>query len=152
MNLLKNIAVVLVCGSLSLCLSPQVCASLPLNVTQKAPTKPCIPTITNVEFRSDLTRVYVTLTGRPHTSYRIDFVRMILPSGKDLAFTDIDGIDAKRYFQWETDGVIDLEIDFPAVKAVNSFCLEFSGLDGEKLTASYSKKASKKSATNNKKK
>lgn len=152
MKHLTHIFVSLVVGVVSLFSSPAISAGSPLPAAQKSQSKPCVPTITKVEFRSDLTRVYVTLTGRPHTSYRIDYVRMILPSGKGISFTDIDGIDAKRYFQWESDGKIDLEIDFPPVKSVGSFSLEFLGLDGEKLIASYGKSGAKKTSSKSKKK
>lgn len=67
----------------------------------------------SIDFRSDLTRVYGRLIGTPHTSHRIDGVKMT-PGG--VYATDIDGVDFKRYFQWEDDGEIAVEIDFPAMK------------------------------------
>ncbi len=33
---------------------------------------------------------------------------------------DIDGIDFERWFQWEDDGVISIEVDFKAMKPVKS--------------------------------
>lgn len=67
--------------------------------------------IDSIERRDDLTRVYVRYIGRPHTSDRIDSVTLsvgrIRYNGED-----IDGVDFKRYFQWEDEGVIPLEIDF----------------------------------------
>lgn len=68
--------------------------------------------IDSIDFRKDLIRVYGKLKGVPHTSNRID--NMTLKSGKKIAaFTDIDGVDARRWFQWEDTGLIPVEIDFP---------------------------------------
>lgn len=107
--------------------------------------KRCEPVIRSVDFRKDLTRVYATLNGIPHTAFRIDRIVMVTPSGKSYLFTDIDGIDAKRYFQWEDDGKIDIEIDFPAMKAISDFRLEFYGPDNEKIISIYKKSQYKKS-------
>ena len=68
----------------------------------------------SVDFRSDLVRLYGRLTGTPHTSHRIDSVSVEYPVSK--AASDIDGVDMKRWFQWEDDGAIPVEIDFPAMK------------------------------------
>lgn len=57
-------------------------------------------------------RISVCLVGIPHTSQRIDGVDLVI--GKKLVkATDIDGIDFERYFQFEDEGVITIEIDFP---------------------------------------
>ena len=72
--------------------------------------------ITKVEFRDDLTRVYGELIGKPHTAARIDEITLTIAPGKSYGWTDIDGIDANRYFQWEDEGRIAVEIDFPAMK------------------------------------
>ncbi|MCC8175225.1 MAG: hypothetical protein LUC85_03770 [Bacteroidales bacterium] len=71
--------------------------------------------IDSISQRADLTRVYCRIIGKPHTSDRIDGAVLELKGGKVKA-TDIDGVDFKRYFQWEDDGVIVLEIDFPPIK------------------------------------
>ncbi|MCC8038246.1 MAG: hypothetical protein LIP02_08975 [Bacteroidales bacterium] len=71
--------------------------------------------IDSISQRADLTRVYCRIIGKPHTSDRIDAATLELKGGKVKA-TDIDGVDFKRYFQWEDDGVIVLEIDFPPIK------------------------------------
>lgn len=73
--------------------------------------------VTKIEFRNDLTRIYGTLEGRAHTAARIDAMSVSLPDGRILQATDIDGVDFKRYFQWEDEGKIEVEIDFPAMKA-----------------------------------
>ena len=57
-------------------------------------------------------RINVCVVGIPHTSQRIDGVDLVMGS-KIIKASDIDGIDFERYFQFEDDGVIVLEIDFP---------------------------------------
>ena len=71
--------------------------------------------VDSIDYRSDLTRVYCNAVGRPHTSNRIDAMKMILKDGSYVA-NDIDGVDFKRYFQWEDEGSIPLEIDFPPMR------------------------------------
>lgn len=73
--------------------------------------------VDSIDFRKSLTRVYGRLTGRPHTSGRIDGATLVTDRGS-LPATDIDGVDFERYYQFEDDGTILLEIDFtPARKA-----------------------------------
>ncbi len=61
--------------------------------------------VDRMAYRSDLTRLYGRLVGRPHTSCRVDAVS--LTAGKRVyTATDIDGVDFKRWFQWEDDGEI----------------------------------------------
>lgn len=119
-------------------------AAAPVTMKRVTSKKRCDAVITKVEFRSDLTRVYATLNGIPHTSFRIDKVVLITPAKKSYQFTDIDGIDAKRYFQWEDDGIIKIEIDFPAMNNCQQFTLEFYGPDNEKVTTLYKKAVTKK--------
>ena len=57
-------------------------------------------------------RLTVCVVGIPHTSQRIDSVDLVMGS-KIVKATDIDGVDFERYFQFEDQGVIMLEIDFP---------------------------------------
>lgn len=57
-------------------------------------------------------RLTVCVVGIPHTSQRIDSVDLVMGS-KIFKATDIDGVDFERYFQFEDQGVIMLEIDFP---------------------------------------
>lgn len=83
-------------------------------------------TVSKIEFRSDLTRIYGTLDGRPHTAARIDAMSLSLPNGKILQSTDIDGVDFKRYFQWEDEEKIEVEIDFPAIKAPAAMTISLS--------------------------
>lgn len=86
--------------------------------------------VESVDYRDDLTRVYARLQGRPHTSERIDELVIILPSGRSYKSTDIDGVDMKRWFQWEDNGNIEVEIDFPVIAESNSFSIKSSGPKG----------------------
>lgn len=89
--------------------------------------------VDSIDYRKDLTRVYGSCIGLPNTSQRIDNVRLI--SGETSAnATDIDGVDFKRYFQWEEDGLILLEIDFPAMKSAKSLRLVFDTVHGSAVT------------------
>ena len=90
--------------------------------------------IESIDYRSDLIRVYGKLQGRPHTSERMDELVMILPDGRKYEATDIDGVDMKRWFQWEDSGEIDVEIDFPVIKESRSFVLKANGPKGESAT------------------
>lgn len=104
-----------------------------VNVSSKAERASFL--IYKVDFREDLTRVYIRLIGRPHTSFRIDSVRLSTSAGETYDFTDIEGIDAKRYFQWEDNGQIDAEIDFPAMDRQDIVFLTFYTSDGILKTA-----------------
>lgn len=89
--------------------------------------------VDSIDFRPDLTRLYGKLIGRPHTSHRVDAAVML--SGKSvLTSDDIDGVDYKRYFQWEDDGTIPVEIDFPAVKNFSAATVELDTPRGKSIT------------------
>lgn len=106
----------------------------PRTVKYSSTTDPVLAVVVDsVDFRSDLTRVYGKLVGRPHTSGRVDAASLL--SGKNSwAATDIDGVDFKRYFQWEEDGEIPVEIDFPAVKPLKTAQLVLTTVRGESVT------------------
>lgn len=89
--------------------------------------------VDSIDYRTDLTRVYGKLQGRPHTSNRIDEVKVIT-SEETYTSTDIDGVDFRRYFQWEDDGVIPVELDFPAMKNSQGVQLIFSTPYGQSQT------------------
>lgn len=91
--------------------------------------------IYKIDFREDLTRVYMRIVGRPHTSFRIDSLQLSTKDGNKYEFTDIDGIDANRYFQWEDSGEIDVEVDFPAIKEQDIIYLSIFSPDGIYKTA-----------------
>ncbi len=82
--------------------------------------------VDSIDYRKNLTRVYGSLTGRPHTSGRIDRVTL-----GGMECTDIDGIDLNRYYQWEDDGVILVEFDFPSMKPIREADIQFSTPRGE---------------------
>lgn len=82
-----------------------------------------ILTVDSIDFRKDLTRVYGKITGRPNTSDRFDRITLVKPDGVMVESTDIDGVDMERWFQWEEDGRINLEIDFPAMKATDKLII-----------------------------
>lgn len=75
--------------------------------------------IDSIDFREDLTRLYGRMIGRPHTSQKINRMEMKVGSEAFKA-EDIDGVDFERWFQWEDDGVISIEVDFKAMKPVKS--------------------------------
>lgn len=80
--------------------------------------------VDKVDFRSDLTRVYARLVGRPNTSQRIDGIKLVA-GGRTYSATDIDGVDFKRWFQWEAEGApIEIEIDFGPMKPTGNFIIE----------------------------
>ncbi len=75
--------------------------------------------IDSIDFREDLTRLYGRMIGKPHTSQKINRVEMRV-GNEAFKAEDIDGIDFERWFQWEDDGVISIEVDFKAMKPVKS--------------------------------
>lgn len=89
--------------------------------------------VDSIDYRADLTRVYGKVKGRPHTSNRIDEVKMV-GSGGAAVSTDIDGVDFRRYFQWEEDGQIPLEIDFPACRQASEMQFLFTTAHGPSTT------------------
>ncbi len=60
----------------------------------------------------NLVRICGNLTGEPSTSCRIDSVTLTA-GDRSVEADDIDGVDFKRYFIWEDEGIIYLELDFP---------------------------------------
>lgn len=84
--------------------------------------------VDSIDYRSDLTRVYSTLEGRPHTSNRIDKATF---AGQQA--TDIEGVDFQRYFQWEDDGQIPVEIDFPAMRRAEKATLTLDTPRGQSV-------------------
>ena len=86
--------------------------------------------IEKIEFRDDLTRIYGSPVVRPHTSGRIDSMTLIPDGGSALMWTDIDGVDMKRWFQWEDGNYIPVEIDFPAMKSPKTITVRLTGPKG----------------------
>ena len=65
------------------------------------------------ENSDEVTRVTCALLSTPHTSSRIDSIALVRPGGKRFMATDIDGVDFRRYFQWEDESYLMVEVDFP---------------------------------------
>ena len=86
--------------------------------------------IDSVDYRATLTRVYGAVLGRPHTSMRIDNIIM-LERGKEFPATDIDGIDFKRWFQFEENGMIPIEIDFKKMRLGSSINFNIKSTKGD---------------------
>lgn len=103
-------------------------------------------TVDSIDYRQDLTRVYGRVQGRPHTSARIDEVQYI-GNGAAWTATDIDGVDFRRYFQWEDENEIPLEIDFPATKPDSGVQLVFTTARGQSTTTAKTAAKTKKIAT-----
>lgn len=89
--------------------------------------------IDSIDFRENLTRVYGCIVGLPHTSDKINGVKYLV-DGDVLTANDIDGIDFHRYFQWEDDGCIALEIDFPPTKPTSDLQILFITAHGNLIT------------------
>lgn len=86
----------------------------------------------SIDFRQNLTRLYGRLSGAPHTSGRIDQITVSGTTLKEpLSATDIDGVDFRRWFQWEEDGIIPVEIDFPAMNPGTAYIFQLQGPKGE---------------------
>ena len=96
-------------------------------------------TVDSIDFRTDLTRVYGKLVGRPHTSHRVDEATLLTGKSSFKA-DDIDGVDFKRYFQWEDEGEILIEIDFPKMKRFNAAQLIVVTPRGESVTSVRARK------------
>lgn len=82
-------------------------------------------TIDSISYRTSLTRVYGKFVGRPHTSQKLHGMTIEL-NGKSYEANDIDGVDFDRWFQWEDDGIIPVEIDFPRTPSLNNATLVIS--------------------------
>lgn len=132
---MKKIIVLLICAVSLSCNAAIWAADSPENyMVDKAGSAGVVGFIVSeIEFRSDLTRIYGSLVGRPHTSARIDSMILELPSGSTYKWTDIDGVDANRYFQWEDSPEIEVEIDFPAMKPQDKIVIKAYGPKGESI-------------------
>lgn len=87
-------------------------------------------TVDSIDFRSDLVRIYGHLLATPHSSARIDGFtvsegdKVLAPADmKSYPANDIDGFEFTHRFQWEDDGDLPVEIDFPAFKPQNAFLI-----------------------------
>lgn len=65
-----------------------------------------------------VSRVSCSLVGIPHTSSRIDSVTAVI-GNKIYKASDIDGVDFERYFQWEDEGVVPVDVDLKRTLTFN---------------------------------
>lgn len=86
--------------------------------------------VDSIDYRADLTRLYGHLIGKPHTSQRLDSCCL----DSEYPGLDIDGVDFTRYFQWEDDGQIAIEIDFAPMKPQPSHRLDVTTVRGKAVT------------------
>lgn len=109
--------------------------------------------VDSIDFRADLTRFYGKIKGKPHFSDRID--RLTLKgamSNTPCTSTDIDGIDMKRWYQFEDSGMIPVEIDFPPFTRYRGITtIAVSGPKGDSTWTIVSPQAAKSKRTINKK-
>lgn len=70
--------------------------------------------VDSIMSRDDVSRVYATMRGPINHSGRIDSSSAVINPSTRFEADDIDGVDFKRWFQWDDTGIINLEIDFPA--------------------------------------
>lgn len=94
-----------------------VCASAHFGSSRSRKSVGMAVEIDSVDFRADLTRVHCRVIGSPHTGHRIDGVTLTAGESGSAVYpaSDIEGVDFSRYFQWEDDGSIAVEIDFAPV-------------------------------------
>lgn len=59
-----------------------------------------------------VSRVGCNIISVPHTSTRVDSVTAVI-AGHCFKADDIDGIDFQRYFQWEDEPKVYVEVDLP---------------------------------------
>ncbi|MDE6267252.1 MAG: hypothetical protein K2M07_07900 [Muribaculaceae bacterium] len=78
-----------------------------------------------------VTRISVNLVSLPNTSSRVDSVTLVTRDGHRYLAGDIDGIDFKRYFQWEDEGKISVDVDFPLQKSTKGARVIFHTVYGD---------------------
>ena len=77
-----------------------------------------------------LTRMQLRLLGHPHTAARIDSAYLFGVDSVGVRAVDIDGVDFGRWFQWEDEAVIDIELDFPGISHTDGETIVFYGPRG----------------------
>lgn len=98
--------------STSTCIAQRKCGSAP--GSQKHFMQVRIEKVDNNN-SDGVSRISCALVGIPHTSSRVDSVIAVV-KGVKYKSTDIDGVDYGRYFQWEEDGVIPVDVDVKSIK------------------------------------
>lgn len=89
-------------------------AQAPLTATKYIKTHPVKTVVKAVDNKNNqnTTRITVSLISQPNTSSRIDSAHFV-NGNEQLRAVDIDGVDFGRYFQWEEDGMVSVDVDFP---------------------------------------
>lgn len=110
-NLLKLALLLIATVSTAMCGQQKVtCSPIALKTSEHSMTV----RVTGLDNNngSGVSRIAFELVSIPHTSSRIDSVTAVI-NGRRVVASDIDGVDFKCYFQWEDNGVIPVEVDFP---------------------------------------
>ena len=89
--------------------SQMACMTIP---KKKHPLHLQLKTINNTN-SDGVSRLELDIIGVSYTSSRIDSAKIFTSDGSVYLASDIDGVDFHRYFQWEDNGIIPVEIDFP---------------------------------------
>ena len=108
---MKKFISILFIASLSATAASAQCLPNPKFVKPRAQATAVVTGINNTN-NQGVTRVAFDLVSAPNTSSRIDSVALVNGPHRHLA-SDIDGVDFSRYFQWEEEGVLKIETDFP---------------------------------------
>lgn len=109
--LIRNLAVLLVSIGLGVAIQAQNSTQCGTVHGDKKVVFYATPVTLNNTNSDGVSRIGVNLQGLPHSSNRIDDV-VLYHGGKQLHALDIDGVDFKRYFQWEDNGELYIEVDF----------------------------------------
>ncbi|OUN74734.1 hypothetical protein [Barnesiella sp. An55] len=99
----------------------------------KARNTPVI-TIDSILLRDTMSRLYITLKQIPHTTLTLhdDWVIQDSLGGLIGRVKDMDGADFNRIFQFDTDSIIAIEMDFPALpSSLHEFDLIGNKISGE---------------------
>ena len=98
-----------------------VCNPLTASETQnRKKTSPVYPFLKSIDSNngSGVTRIGIDLKSFPSTSSRLDSATLV-NGKKSFRATDVDGVEVNRYFQWEENGVVYIELDFPRQKKID---------------------------------
>lgn len=98
-------------ASLSVAVTSAQCIPNPKFVKPRPQATALVTGIDNTN-NQGTTRISFDLISAPNTSSRIDSIAMVNGAVRNMA-SDIDGVDFSRYFQWEEDGILKIEADFP---------------------------------------
>lgn len=116
-----------------LVLSAIGCSTLVAQQLKQKRTHPMTVEVKGIDNRNSdgVTRLTVILTSLPNTSSRIDSVSLVTAAGIRMKALDIDGVDFQRYFQWEDEGAVDVEVDFTRQKSLKGSKVVFHTVYGD---------------------